>query len=415
MPHAILSPSGAAKWMSCAGSAAMEDGLPNPSSKYSDQGTAAHFLASEWLTTPAATSRDFLDRTICVYEDEVCWDRSDPKPGFTEWSVDEEMLYHIQRYIDNIKQYQTGGRLFVEQRLPIDSLTGEDGAEGTADAVILRDDELQVHDLKYGMGIEVQAERNSQLMIYALAAYKKYNHVAALPIQKIRLVIHQPRKNHFPEWSCTLGELLEFEDEVVLKSSIAWNIIQVKKRTGDVNIVHLSPGLHCKNGFCRARAECPAIAGSIVAATADGFENLDEGDALTLTDKMQMIPMVEDWCKAVRAKVESELFLGHDVPGYKLVQGKKGNRRWTDNEIVEELMKSMRIKHEYIYDYKLVSPTSIEKYVKEEHIKPKQWEKLQEVIVQSEGVPSVAPVTDKRPALLVAEETFEDVDDILNF
>jgi hypothetical protein len=52
--------------------------------------------------------------------------------------------------------------VFAELEVPIGQLTGEHGATGTADAVILpgRDGaELVVIDLKTGRGVEVSAER----------------------------------------------------------------------------------------------------------------------------------------------------------------------------------------------------------------------------------------------------------------
>ena len=69
----------------------------------------------------------------------------------------------------------TGGILHVEQRLPIGQWTDEPGAHGTSDAVIVAGDELIVADLKFGMGVEVSAVDNKQLMLYALAALDKFD------------------------------------------------------------------------------------------------------------------------------------------------------------------------------------------------------------------------------------------------
>jgi hypothetical protein len=95
------------------------------------------------------------------------------------------------------------------------------------------------------------------------------------------------------------------------------------------------------------------------------------------------------------------------------VQGKKGNRQWSNAEDAEALLKSMRIKHDQMYDYKLASPTSLEKLAKAGEIGPRQWPKIAELITQSEGSPSVAPVSDKRPAL-VTSATASDFDDVTN-
>ena len=121
--------------------------------------------------------------------------------------------------------------------------------------------------------------------------------------------------------------------------------------------------------------------------------------------------MIEGWCKAIRAKAEAELLAGHPVPGYKLVEGRRGSRRWTNDAEVEQTLKSMRMKLEEMYDFSLISPTTAEKLHKAGTIGPRQWPKLQGLITQSEGKPSVAPATDKRPALVIqaTADEFADV------
>jgi Spy/CpxP family protein refolding chaperone len=99
------------------------------------------------------------------------------------------------------------------------------------------------------------------------------------------------------------------------------------------------------------------------------------------------------------------------VRGYKLVQGKRGNRAWGDPAVAEEALKKMRIKHDQMYNYSLASPTNIEWVFKQGDLGPRQWAKVQELITQAEGRPSVAPETDKRPAL-VTSAAVSDFDDV---
>ena len=101
------------------------------------------------------------------------------------------------------------------------------------------------------------------------------------------------------------------------------------------------------------------------------------------------------------------------MPGYKLVEGRRGARKWANAEEVEATMKSMRMKLEAMYDFSLISPTTAEKLHNDGTIGPRQWPKLQGLITQSEGKPSVAPDTDKRPALVIAAaaDEFADVTD----
>ena len=113
---------------------------------------------------------------------------------------------------------------------------------------------------------------------------------------------------------------------------------------------------------------------------------------------MAKVGMVEDWCKAVRAEVERRLLAGQNVDGYKLVEGKRGPRKWSDADDIEQLFKSFRLRQDEMYDFTLISPTKAEKVFKEN---PKRWAKVQERITQSTGKPSVAPATDKRQAIAV--------------
>jgi hypothetical protein len=93
------------------------------------------------------------------------------------------------------------------------------------------------------------------------------------------------------------------------------------------------------------------------------------------------------------------------------VQGKRGNRQWGNAEDAEAMLKSMKVKHDQMYDYKLVSPTTVEKLAKAEVIGPRQWAKIIGLITQSEGQPSVAPLSDKR-AVLVTSAAVSDFDDV---
>jgi hypothetical protein len=126
---------------------------------------------------------------------------------------------------------------------------------------------------------------------------------------------------------------------------------------------------------------------------------------------MTNAPLIEAWVKAVRAEVERRLLAGESVRGYKLVQGKRGNRAWGDPAVAEDALKKMRIKHDQMYNYSLASPTNIEWVFKQGDLGPRQWAKVQELITQAEGRPSVAPNSDKRPALVTsaAASDFDDV------
>lgn len=419
--HATLSPSGSVKWLNCAGAPAMEAPFPDDGNAYSKEGTAAHALASMALTE---------GRDCAAYIGR----RVDVSPHETR-EVTADMARDVQVYVDNIRQY--AGRLvlgaedqgllhdlLVEQQVPIGHITGEEGATGTADAIIVTADgeELQLHDLKFGRGMEVEAEGNTQLMMYALGALEIVAPLGYEP-KRIRLVIHQPRIKQAPsEWDCTIEELQAFAVDAAQKAKMCASAMERQDVMGDGGFAHsyLNPGPHCDKGFCKAKATCPALAKYVEDQVGADFDDLDtlEGQIGTVSEstdailgqKMAAIDLIESWCKAVRAEVERRLLAGTPVPGYKLVQGRAGSRAWSDSTMVEDyLRKTVRLKVEEAYDLKLISPTSAEKLLKTGSIKPKQWTRLQELISRSEGKPSVAPDADKRPAIEVkpVAEEFE--------
>lgn len=409
--HAILSPSGAHRWMNCPGAPAMEQGQPDSGGAYADEGTAAHFLASECLNHNCDPVQ-YLNRKIVVGVDAEAdtdgaqW-AGEEETGFDqrqEYEVDGDLISNVRTYCNNVRQYADGNVLMVEFALPIGHLTGEEGATGTGDVVIVADDgdELQLHDLKYGHR-HVSPEQNEQLMLYGLGALEAVKLVGYEP-KRVRLVIHQPRVFEAPgEWSLTLDELLQFGEKV--KERARHSMACFKELPGAL-VHHLRPSEEACQ-WCRAKAVCPKLARFIEETVGAEFEEIvdagEEGiktdvDLLTareeLSDKMSACNLIESWIKAIRARVESELLEGREVSGYKLVAGRKGARQWASNSEAEQLLKSFRLKKEEMYDFKLISPTSAEKLLKKDS--PKRWSKLQDAIVQKDGRVSVAPASDPR-------------------
>ena len=379
MAHAKLSPSGAHRWMACPGSVALEAPFPDQSSSYAAEGTLAHTLASEYLD---GTGQHPFKRVGEQHDVD----------GFT-FTVTQSMADHVDDYCRLVIDYGERGLLLVEQRVPIGHLTGEKDATGTSDAIVVdtANRVLFVIDLKYGMGVRVDAGDNPQLMLYALGALEQCDQLGEF--EQVCMVIHQPRLNHVSEHWLEVAELREFAEDVRLAA------IEI----GDHEVPRLEPGeKQCR--FCKAKAVCPALRAEVTevvsgSATLDEFLTPDTttGDNY-LSVAMSKVELVEHWCKAVRAEVERRLLAGQSVDGYKLVEGKRGNRKWNSETEVEALFKSFRLRQDEMYDYSLISPTKAEKLLKDT---PKRWEKAEALISRAEGKPSVAPATDKRPALAV--------------
>ena len=378
MAHAQLSPSSATRWMSCPGSVALTKGMLDTSSKYADEGTDAHELAALCLETNTDAVA-YLGRVLTE--------------GHT---VDDDMARHVQSYVHYVRDLAEGGALLVEQRLPIGNLTGEKDAHGTTDALITHPDELTVADLKYGMGEPVQADNNPQLQIYALAALRQYE--LAYDFKTVRMVIHQPRLGAVSEWVQTVEELEAF----------AVRVAEAAQYTEDPDAPLVPSTKGCR--WCKAKATCPALRAEVDAL----FEVVPEAAPEdTLATAMSKVDLVDAWSKAVRAETERRLLAGEPVNGFKLVQGRRGARAWGDKTEAEALLKKLRLKVDEMYDLSLISPTKAEKLHEAGAIGPRQWSKVVELVTQSDGKPSVAPVSDKRPALVTsAVSDFDDVTDL---
>lgn len=423
--HAKLSPSSAHRWLNCAGSMILEKDFPDSSSEHAELGTAAHFLASECLEQ-GKDATDFLNRQIYLVNGVAhWWERPETINISTFYTVDLEMTENIQKYLDAVRSQSEGNQLLVEQRVSFGSRIGSDNAFGTADAIILTADEIQVHDLKYGRGVKVDATGNEQLNLYGLGALEEFGMLGEY--KQIRKVIHQPRIGHYSEEVVTIAELEEFEQEV--KNGVAHiRTLEIGLEDGDGGAIadfegSFNPGeKQCQ--WCKAKAVCPALANHLMETMLGEFENLDEVDLQTtvpeataqivsyendrLSKFYAAIPLFENWIKAVDAAVHEKLHAGEVVPGFKLVEGRKGSRKWSDDKEAEELFKSMRLKTEQMYDLKVISPTTAAKLQKENIIGPRQWSKVEALITQNDGKPTVAAESDKRPALDMTPQ-FEDL------
>jgi len=424
--HSYWSASKFESIMLCPGKIVLEDGAPDNTNAYAAEGTAAHQVLT-WALQE--------DRPASAYIGRRVWLDSRGKPCEPEdyeyvYTVDDDMAEHVQVCIDYCLDLRgDDGVLFADIRVNYSTYLDvvEDTAWGTADVIIARGDELMVVDFKYGRGVEVDAERNPQMSLYGLGALQAYQGVVA-DFTRVRLAISQPRIKRAPsEWDCSVEEL-ETWGRSTARSAVATceNAVQLGKDHWTFEETFLRPAEKACQ-FCKAKATCPKlraeVAGTVVEfvpASADEFASITADDVATpaadthpewLAAALSKVDLIEDWCKAIRAETERRLLAGDGVPGWKLVQGKKGNRAWSKPADVEALFKSMRLKESEMYDFKLISPASAEKLAKAKVIGPRQWPKVQELITQSDGKAHVAPASDSRPALVVTPvvDDFTDV------
>lgn len=391
--HAVLSPSGAHRWMACPGSVVLEEGEPDSESEYAAEGTLAHALANHCLTKKIDAKKVLM--LSHKGKDET---------------ISGEMADYVQEYIDYVLEEAKGHHLLLEQKLDLEWLTGEKGAKGTADMVVIEDggETLHVTDLKYGAGRFVDAQGNPQTRIYGLAALEQFEVMG--DFKHIKLGIHQPRMENVDEETLTVAELHAFADDI----RAAVRRVEQAKQSNSLDGFLFPSKKTCQ--WCKAKAKCPALATEVVQATATDFDDVSQVELIepiNLAKAMSKIEMIEEWCKGVRGKVESELLAGRAVPGFKLVEGKLSNRAWLDETTVVKKALALGASEEDVQVTEARSPTQMEKKLKKQ---PKIWTAMQKLLAtRKPGPPSVAPMSDPRSEYKPnGAADFEDVSDDLD-
>jgi len=411
--HSKYSASGFEAARLCPGKPVMEAGKPDSSSAFAREGTAAHSVLEMCLTNNQRAGA-YLGRLIEVEGDKI--------------EVDDEMVDHLNWCLDTIADYAgDDGLVMAETRVNYAEDIGVEHHEawGTSDVIIVRGSEAISVDLKFGRGVEVDADCD-QTKLYLLGTVRQVDGLVA-DITHCRAVILQPRLKRSPsEWDCSVDDLRKWA------GTVAWDAVEKREAARTAGgreefAQYLNPNeKSCK--FCKAKATCPALRDDLTSTVAhttsaspDEFADIAAPSVSDATDQDWLEAMVakadmfEDLLKAARAELERRLLAGTPSTRFKVVQGKRGNRQWSDPKAAEQMLKTFRVKIEDMYDMKLISPTSADKLAKAEVIGKRQWPKLAELIVQNDGKPHVAPASDPRPALDIrpAVDDFENVADDL--
>lgn len=367
--HAKLGASNAHRWLHCPGSVQAESGMSDKGSPFAMEGTMAHELA------------------------ETCMERGDdpfawvghPLPGSGDALVNHEMASAVQDYADYLAEI--GGEQEYERRVHYGEWVPN--GFGTADAIayVERDKTLHVIDFKYGKGVQVNAERNEQGMLYGLGAYEEYSPFAE--IERVHIHIVQPRKDHIDDWRIDVPALLEWAEWVSARAEMALSSNAIR-----------TPGeSQCR--FCKASATCPALRDYTHKIIGQDFDNLNT-DRLSDEELRQVLdakPLISKFLEAVEGHARERLESGQNFPGYKLVSG-RSVRQWADEKDAEQTL--FELLGEGAHERKLLTPAKAEKALGK-----KQAAQLSELIVKPEGKPAIAPASDKRPPINTTADDFD--------
>ena len=365
-----IRPSSAGKWVNCPGSAKMEEGLPDGDTSCADEGTVAHWIAAKILKgeelPEIGTQWEVENKEVVP----VLVDSGLPTVTFTR-----EMLDYVRKYTDSLSVSQIG-ESHTEEHVKI-----FDNLEGTPDNFYFHDKVLFVSDLKYGYQ-QIDAKDNYQLLLYAYGIIQEYKEFYW--IDDVVLTIYQPRLDRIDSYTYTREE---FEEKIA-------NLRVAAEFTQATN-PGLVPGDHCAKYYCKARATCPALNKYVLADLPDMEDVEDDIGA-----KLSKIPLIRSWCDAIEQEAHRlAVKEGKPVRGFKVVQSRHGNRKWRSDQEAEQIMKSMRLRSEQMYNYRIISPTDAEKMFKQGALGPRRWDRLREVITRSESKLLLVPNSDKREAV----------------
>ena len=382
--HALLSASGAHRWLECTPSAQLELQFPQSTSVYAEEGTAAHELCE-------LTARYWLGE---ISEAEYENRRDELAKGKYYNAEMQECANDYAKFVTEktAAARETCEDAFTALEVRVDFSKYVKDGFGTGDCIIVSDNVLEIIDFKYGKGVRVEAAGNPQMKLYALGAYLEYN--TLFDIDSVRMTIFQPRLSG-----------VQSSDEITVKELLEWAEKYVKPRA---KLAYKGEGEFapseevCK--FCRAKAQCKARADK-------NLKLFDEApDVLLLTPEdagkiLEQAGDIQSWLADLESLVSSTLLAGQPVEGWKMVEG-RSNRRFTDELKVVAAMKAAGYDESLLYERKLITLTQMEK----DFGKKAVAETLGELIVKPQGKPTLAPAKDKCPEFRPEEQLLAEFD-----
>lgn len=369
--HALLSPSSAERWINCPPSAVINAQAGSQDTAYTREGTLAHALAEH------KAHRAFLgDMRDEVYTKAVEVMRKQP-----EW--DDEMEGYTDTYIEALEDiydsFPVKPHVAIEQRLDFTQYV-PDGF-GTADCIMVAGDELHIVDFKYGKGVAVSAQENAQMMLYALGALIAY--AGIYDVETVHMTIVQPRIKSEPDtYTMSAGPLYMWARQVVKPAADL-----AAKGEGEY-----AEGDWCR--WCAIRGTCRARAAANTALEDFGFRQPPELTDAEVAQALTLGRRLATWLKDVEGYALDACLEGHEIPGYKAVEG-RSVRAWTDEAAAFQAARDAGIPEEMLYERKPVTLAGLEKIMGKKPFAAA----LGTFVTTPPGKPTLALESDKKPAI----------------
>lgn len=374
--HALLSASGAKRWLMCPPSARLEERFEDTTSSYAEEGTRAHALAE-------ARIRYDLLKTINKKEFDTIWKDTAPDTEMEEMSELYEDLI-TEKYSAALAKTKDA-MLLIEERLDFSHIVPE--GFGTGDAIIIADGTMEVIDLKYGKGVHVYAEDNPQIRLYGLGALQKYGYL--YDIKEVALTIVQPRLDNVSTELLAAETLEEWGEQYVRPRALLADKGEGDYCTGD----------HCQ--FCKGKAICRARAEEALSLAKHEFATPPILDDDEIPEILMLLDKAEAWIKDIKDYAYQKALAGTKWPGFKLVEG-RSNRCYMDEELVADKLMANGYEDNQIYEKKLKGITAMEKLL----TKKSFTELLDDLVIKPPGKPTLVPESDKREEFNSATRDF---------
>lgn len=370
--HALLSASSSSRWIHCPPSARLCEGCEDKGSGYALQGTDAH--------------------SLCQYKLEKALgrDAEDPTENLTFFDAEmeacaENYAVYVMEQLAKIRKICTDPVVLVEQRLDFSRYV-PDGF-GTGDCVIVADGTLFVIDYKYGKGILVEAEKNPQMMCYALGALELFDGI--YDVETVDMTIFQPRREHISTYTVSKAELLQWAAEVLTPAA----------RLAYAGEGEYKAGGHCR--FCKAKAACRKRAEYNLELARYDFAMPPVLENEEISAILPRIDALVSWAGDIKKYALSQALNGASYPGFKVVEG-RSNRRYTDESAAAAAVLAAGFDP---YEQKLLGITAMTAALG----KQKFEEILGGLTYKPQGRPALVPESDKRPAMHTAGQDFSDM------